>query len=89
MGSMATLRSLFCLFSTDFTKIYQLAYETIRFISSLNINEQILEEFDRLVQLLESPGFTQLRFELLERPPVLVGKSVKEGTVSFTTVIVC
>jgi len=30
-----------------------------------------LVEFDRLIQLIESPGFTPLRFELLERPPVL------------------
>ena len=52
---------------------YNLAYKTLKFISTQNILEEDLVEFDRLIQLIESPGFTPLRFELLERPPVLTG----------------
>ena len=54
---------------------YNLAYQTLKFISTQNIVEEDLVEFDRLIQLIESPGFTPLRFELLERPPVLTGKN--------------
>ena len=53
---------------------YNLAYKTLKFISTQNIIEEDLVEFDRLIQLIESPGFTPLRFELLERPPVLTGE---------------
>ena len=52
---------------------YELAYETLKFVSHQNLSEDDLSEFDRLVQLIESPGFTLLRFELLQRPPVLIG----------------
>ena len=52
---------------------YELAYQTLKFVSHQNLNEDDLSEFDRLVQLIESPGFTLLRFELLQRPPVLIG----------------
>mgnify|MGYP003729525345 CR=1 FL=1 len=38
----------------------------------MNLSKMHLLEFDRLIQLLESPGFTELRFELLERPPTLL-----------------
>jgi vacuole morphology and inheritance protein 14 len=38
----------------------------------MNLTKAHLAEFDRLIQLLESPGFTSLRFELLERPPTLL-----------------
>ena len=55
---------------------YNLAYQTLKFISTQNIVEEDLIEFDRLIQLIESPGFTPLRFELLERPPVLTGKII-------------
>ena len=53
---------------------YDLAYETLKFISEQNLAEDELAEFDRLVQLIESPGFTSLRFELLQRPAVLIGQ---------------
>ena len=56
---------------------YELAYQTLKFVSRQNLNEDDLAEFDRLVQLIESPGFTLLRFELLERPPVLIGNLIK------------
>ena len=55
---------------------YQLAYKTLKYISTRNVSEDDLTEFDRLIQLIESPGFTALRFELLERPPVLIGKNL-------------
>jgi len=38
----------------------------------MNLNSAHLCEIDRLIQLLESPGFTWLRFELLEKPPALI-----------------
>ena len=58
---------------------YNLAYKTLKFISTQNILEEDLVEFDRLIQLIESPGFTPLRFELLERPPVLTGTHIYMG----------
>ena len=56
---------------------YELAYQTLKFVSRQNLNEDDLAEFDRLVQLIESPGFTLLRFELLESPPVLIGNALE------------
>ena len=38
----------------------------------MNLTKAHLLEFDRLIQLLESPGFTSLRFELLDRPATLL-----------------
>ena len=46
--------------------------QAIEMVSKMNISKDHLEEFDRLVQLLESPGFSSLRFELLNRPPTLL-----------------
>ena len=66
---------------------YELAYKTIKYISTLNINEDILKQFDRLVQLIESPGFTQLRFKLLQRPPILVGKSPPKSAMYIISIL--
>ncbi|CBY40625.1 unnamed protein product, partial [Oikopleura dioica] len=51
---------------------YQLAYSTVKTLAEMNLNSAHLCEIDRLIQLLESPGFTWLRFELLEKPPALI-----------------
>ena len=51
---------------------YELSYSTVETLAEMNLNSAHLGEIDRLIQLLESPGFTWLRFELLEKPPALI-----------------
>ncbi|EDV25994.1 uncharacterized protein TRIADDRAFT_23502 [Trichoplax adhaerens] len=48
------------------TQTYKHAFDLIEMFGNFDINVEFLAEIDRLVQLLESPGFTYLRLQLLE-----------------------
>ncbi|XP_029032323.1 protein VAC14 homolog isoform X3 [Osmia bicornis bicornis] len=54
------------------SQIYGHAYDIIRSFENIEVTVEFLTEIDKLVQLIESPIFTYLRLQLLQREDALV-----------------